>query len=64
MFTGEWGYFLLPALTQTFSCIFSVGLFGSRGRGMTGPGRGQQQQQQQQQSDKKPGKPQGMKNQH
>ncbi|XP_034529626.1 U6 snRNA-associated Sm-like protein LSm4 [Notolabrus celidotus] len=35
------------------------GLFGGRGRGMTGPGRGQQLQQ-----DKKPGKPQGMKNQH
>ncbi|KAG7514585.1 U6 snRNA-associated Sm LSm4 [Solea senegalensis] len=44
------------------------GLFGGRGRGMsTGRGPPQQQQQQQQQpqqSDKKPGKPQGMKNQH
>uniref|UniRef100_A0A667YLY8 U6 snRNA-associated Sm-like protein LSm4 n=1 Tax=Myripristis murdjan TaxID=586833 RepID=A0A667YLY8_9TELE len=34
------------------------GVFGGRGRGMPGAGRGQQQQ------DKKPGKPQGMKNQH
>ncbi|RXN31902.1 putative ATP-dependent RNA helicase DDX49 [Labeo rohita] len=32
------------------------GVFGGRGRGMQGPGRGQQQ-------DKKPGKPQGVKNQ-
>uniref|UniRef100_A0A3Q2TFI4 U6 snRNA-associated Sm-like protein LSm4 n=1 Tax=Fundulus heteroclitus TaxID=8078 RepID=A0A3Q2TFI4_FUNHE len=37
----------------------SAGVFGGRGRGMSGPGRGQQQP-----SDKKPGKPQGMKNQH
>ncbi|MED6243155.1 hypothetical protein ILYODFUR_037496 [Ilyodon furcidens] len=36
------------------------GVFGGRGRGMSGPGRGQQQPP----SDKKPGKPQGMKNQH
>lgn len=35
------------------------GVFGGRGRGMSGPGRGQQQT-----TDKKPGKPQGMKNQH
>lgn len=43
-----------------------VGLFGGRGRGMSNTGRGQQLQQQQQppQQDKKPGKPQGMKNQH
>ncbi|XP_048028256.1 U6 snRNA-associated Sm-like protein LSm4 isoform X1 [Megalobrama amblycephala] len=33
------------------------GIFGGRGRGMTGTGRGQQQ-------DKKPGKPQGVKNQN
>uniref|UniRef100_W5LC68 LSM4 homolog, U6 small nuclear RNA and mRNA degradation associated n=1 Tax=Astyanax mexicanus TaxID=7994 RepID=W5LC68_ASTMX len=33
------------------------GVFGGRGRGMPGTGRGQQQ-------DKKPGKPQGVKNQH
>ncbi|XP_016091287.1 U6 snRNA-associated Sm-like protein LSm4 isoform X1 [Sinocyclocheilus anshuiensis] len=32
------------------------GIFGGRGRGMLGTGRGQQ--------DKKPGKPQGVKNQH
>ncbi|XP_068446015.1 U6 snRNA-associated Sm-like protein LSm4 [Clinocottus analis] len=38
------------------------GLFGGRGRGMSGPSRGQQQQLQLQ--DKKPSKPQGMKNQH
>lgn len=47
-----------------FALILTIGLFGGRGRGMTGPGRGQQQQQQQPQQDKKPGKPQGMKNQH
>ncbi|KAM3876275.1 U6 snRNA-associated Sm-like protein LSm4 [Diretmus argenteus] len=38
------------------------GVFGGRGRGIPSVGRGQQQQQQQ--PDKKPGKPQGMKNQH
>lgn len=33
-----------------------AGVFGGRGRGMPGAGRGQQE--------KKPGKPQGVKNQH
>lgn len=51
-----------PNTEQSFasSCYsFSfAGVFGSRGRGMTGPGRGPQQMQ-----DKKSGK-QGMKNQH
>lgn len=46
----------LFSITAVF-CL--VGVFGSRGRGLTGPGRGQQQMQ-----DKKSGKPQGMKNQH
>lgn len=36
--------------------LFS-GVFGGRGRGIQGAGRGQPQ-------DKKPGKPQGIKNQH
>lgn len=49
-----------PVFLLSFSLLFwFVGVFGSRGRGMTGPGRGQQQMQ-----EKKSGKPQGMKNQH
>ena len=39
--------------------VLCVGLFGGRGRGMPGVGRGQQQP-----DNKKPGKPQGVKNQH
>lgn len=50
---------LISFLLLFMSSFCPIGVFGSRGRGMTGPGRGQQQMQ-----DKKLGKQQGMKNQH
>lgn len=43
-------------ISHNISCVL-LGVFGGRGRGIPSTGRGQQQ-------DKKPGKPQGVKNQH